>query len=184
MLLLDLDSRKCAWRKAAKVVNKTGNDYADQAIPHEAGHIVVGWVTRFPITEMAVDIVRDRGFMRLGNFITKSVEPSDEQILETPPEILEGYKLFLAGGLAGNNFAGVDASDESLQDDRRKLARIGLESLEVVAGRAIKVIQEHSQIFETLNARITQRFLTVMKDPYLNTGRHTLINKNNWLNVL
>jgi hypothetical protein len=161
------------------VENKTGNDFVDRAIPHEAGHIVVGWVTGFPIKEMAVDIVMTQKcrYPQLGNFITRSVEPSDEQILEAPTAILAGYKLCLAGGLAGNNFAGVDASDESLQDDRRKLARVGTESLEAMAKVAIKIIREHSQIFETLNTRITQRFLKLMDDPYLNTGRHTLLNE-------
>jgi len=161
------------------VENKTGNDYVDQAIPHEAGHIVVGWVTGFPIREMAIDIVitQNSKYPQLGNFITASVEPSAEQILETPPAILDGFKLFLGGGLAGNNFAGVRAIDESLQDDRRKLERVGSESLEAVAERAIKIIEANSEAFQNLYAKIAERFLIVMNDPYLITGRHKLLNE-------
>jgi hypothetical protein len=165
------------------VENRTGNDYADQGIPHEAGHIVVGWKTGFPIKEMAIEIVRDRGFTQLGNFITRSVEPSDEQILETPPEILARYKLFLAGGLAGNKFSGVDASNESLEDDRKKLARVGPESLEALAEQAIKIIGAHPEIFQTLYAKIANRFLKIVNDPYGNSGRHTLLSEQQLADV-
>lgn len=157
--------------------NKTGDDYADQAIPHEAGHIVVGRVAGFPIRGMAIDVVRERGFTELGHFRTESIEPSDGGIVKIPPEILAGYKLFIGGGLAGNNFAGVRAADESLQDDRRKLARVGTESLEAVAERSIKIIEANSQSFRNLYAKIAQRYLIVVNDPYLNTGRHRLLNE-------
>ena len=68
-------------------------------------------------------------------------------------------------------------SGESLQDDQRKLARVGSESLEAVAEKAIKILEANSQVFQSVYAKIVQRFLIVMNDPYLNTGRHTLLNE-------
>lgn len=100
----------------------TGHPYVDEAIPHEAGHIVVGWIVGMPITETPIEIVCKESRTQPGNFITKSVEPSNEQIAQTPPRILKNYALMLAGGVAGNNFVGMTASDHRIEDDRRKLA--------------------------------------------------------------
>src|SRR5215471_18979221 len=135
----------------------TGNDYVDQAIPHEAGHIVVGLWSGFPIKGMAVEIEREVGRTKLGNFITRSIEPDDETIRHTPPAVLEKYELFVAGGLAGNNFAGVAAEDESLQNDRTKLSRVTDESLEAMAEKAVGIIQSHSESFLKLVEEIGSR---------------------------
>src|ERR1039458_1412391 len=67
--------------------------------------------------------------VKLGNFITESKEPPDEQLPHLPESLREHYKLFVGGGLAGNLFSGHEATDESLQNDRLKLKRVGQESL-------------------------------------------------------
>lgn len=155
----------------------TGNSHVDEAIPHEAGHIVVGWTLGIPIKEMAVEIVCEESRIQLGNFITKSVDPSDEQIAETPPDIIKRYALMISGGLAGNNFAGIPATDHSLQDDRRRLARVTSLSLEDLAPSARAIIQERRRIFRRLKSLIEQRFLKLMNDPARTTGRHVLLNE-------
>ena len=156
----------------------TGHQYVDEAIPHEAGHIVVGWTAGMPVKEMAIEIICKEGRTQLGNFITQSVEPSDEQIAQTPPQILKNHALMLAGGLAGNNFVGMTASEHGIEDDRRKLARVTTESLENVALQAQVIIQERRRIFRRLKSLIEQRFLKLMNDPARTTGRHVLLNEH------
>ena len=150
--------------------------YVEQAIPHEAGHIVVGrsfgWI---PIRELAVNIVRDQRGIATGDFATASIEPSDEAIAITPPERLTEYKIFVAGGLAGNRSAGISAAEEGLQSDRKQLARAGPENLEEMADRAATIIDRHHQTFSRLRSLIRQRFETLMADNALPTGRYTLL---------
>lgn len=153
----------------------TSDEWVNQAIAHEAGHIVIGLAVCFPVPEMAVEIVREAGRTRLGNFITKSVEPSDEQIAQTPKFVLENYSLFLAGGLAGNNVAGTGTTDESLQSDRFALKRITTESLEEVAKKAEEIIRQRLPTFHSLIEKITERFLRLMNDSRRGSGRHTLL---------
>jgi hypothetical protein len=59
---------------------------------------------------------------------------------------MAAYKLLVAGGLAGNRFAGIPAADESLQSDRKMLSWVGIESLEGLEDAAVKII------YESLNA--------------------------------
>jgi hypothetical protein len=154
------------------------NDYMEQAIPHEAGHIVVGrsfgWIR---IRGLAINIVRDQRGITFGDFATASTEPSDEAIAITPPERMAEYKVFIGGGLAGNLFARVPAAEESLQSDRRQLARVGPESLEEMAERAVSIIDRHHQTFSHLLSLVRQRLQSLLSDISLSTGRHTLLSE-------
>jgi hypothetical protein len=160
----------------ASSMNGFTSAYVDHSIPHEAGHIVVGkcfgWIR---IRELAVHIVRDRDGIAVGDFATASIEPSDAAIAMTPPERMAEYKLFVAGGLAGNRFAGVPAAEVSLQDDRAKLARVGPESLEEMAEKAERIIHERSSTFSRLQSLIQQRFENLAIGGSDSLGRQTLL---------
>lgn len=109
-------------------------DFENEAIPHEAGHIIVGLSRGFPIKGMSVIIFREPEATLAGNFITRSIEPSsDVAIIMTPPPVIASYKVFLGGGLAGNIVAETGVDNAALQNDRRKLSRVGSESLEPVS---------------------------------------------------
>ena len=156
---------------------KSAKSFVDEAIPHEAGHIVVGMAVGMPIAGLEVHVVVSAQGKKIGDFATKSLEPSDEQIPKTPPSVLKDYKLFLAGGLAGNEFAGIPASNESLQNDRLKLARVGADNLEAMSEMATEIIKSDSQKFGRLTSLIRERFLALMADPTLQSGRYTLISQ-------
>lgn len=159
------------------------NPYVDEAIPHEAGHIIVGVAVGMPIRGLAVDIVRNGQETGIGHFRTLSIGPSDEAISITPPEFMAAYKLFVAGGLAGNRFAGVPAADESLQSDRKTLSRVGTESLEELADAAVKIIYGRRRIFRRLNSLIRQRFLNLMADDALKTDCYTLLSQQDLIDI-
>ena len=156
---------------------KTAESFVDEAIPHEAGHIVVGSTVGMPIKGLAVNIVVTSGGKKIGDFATESVEPSDDQIPLTPPKVLHAYKVYLAGGLAGNNFEGVAATEECLQNDRLKLARVGTESLEAMSEIAAPIIEKNRTEFGRLTSLIRERFLAVMAGAALKTGRYELVSE-------
>ena len=161
----------------------TGDEWVDQAIVHEAGHILIGLAFQLPIHGMAVELTIAGGRIKLGNFITESKEPPDEQLPHLPESLREHYKLFVGGGLAGNLFSGHEATDESLQNDRLKLKRVGQESLEEVAKKSLSILKDNPEIFQRLVDAIEQRFLRLMKDPYLNTGKHRILNEQELKNL-
>jgi hypothetical protein len=156
---------------------KTAESFVDEAIPHEAGHIVVGMAVGMPIRGLAVHIIVSAQGKVIGDFATESVEPPDEEIPRIPPPVLKSYKLFLAGGLAGNKSAGIPATDESLQNDRLKLARVGTESLEAMSEMAARIIEKDRQKFERLRSLIRERFIALMADPDIRTGRYAVISQ-------
>jgi hypothetical protein len=153
----------------------SAESFVNEAIPHEAGHIVVGMLVGVPIRGLALHIVRTDQGTGIGDFATQSVEPPDEEIPNIPATVLKSYELFIAGGLAGNNFAFIPATAESLQNDRVKLARVGTASLEEAAKEAVKLIDKHRQIFRRLRTVIEERFLLLMADPTGQTGWHVLL---------
>jgi hypothetical protein len=80
-------------------------------------------------------------------------------------------------------FSGHEATDESLQNDRLKLKRVGQESLEEVAKKSLSILKDNPEIFQRLVDAIEQRFLRLMKDPYLNTGKHRILNEQELKNL-
>lgn len=150
--------------------------FVEQAVPHEAGHILTGsafpWI---PIRELAVTLYVDPKEIRIGDFATNSIEPSERAIAVTPPQRMEEYKLFVAGGLAGNLVAGIPPMEECLQSDRLRLARVTTQSLEDLAPKAKALIQSRLGAFNALVELTRQRFDALMRSP--ETGRHILLNQ-------
>jgi hypothetical protein len=152
------------------------NDFENQAIPHEAGHIIVCLSKGIPVKGMSVIIFREAEGVLPGNFITKSIEPSSPEALRiTPPHIITNYKISLGGGLAGNVVAVVPATNDALQDDRRKLARVGSETLEEMATLGEPIIREHLEGFLKVVEAIGDRYLALKNDLSLRTGEYLLL---------
>jgi hypothetical protein len=155
----------------------TTTSFEDQAIPHEAGHILVGWILNVPLRGLEVEIAQDASGRENGNFVTLGSEPSQELLARLPPQILTTYKLFVAGGLAGNHLANVSAEETSLQNDRQRLALVGTESLEQLAVSAARIITANQEIFNRLNLLIRERFIQLISSGDLPPARYSLLNK-------
>src|ERR1700746_3928262 len=114
--------------------------YTTAAVPHEAGHILIGRMAGLPVR--ALDHFVIRGFtdeMLPGNFATVGVAPmSGAAALMTPKPVLLAFALFCAGGLAGNLVANIPAEEYGLQKDRTDLALVTAASLEVFPQPASK----------------------------------------------
>jgi hypothetical protein len=77
------------------------------------------------------------------------------------------YRLFVAGGLAGNRVVGIPAAHESLQRDRMQLARVGSESLEEMADRAVDIIERYHHSFVQLRSLVRERFENILADKFV-----------------
>jgi hypothetical protein len=160
------------------------NSHVEEAIPHEAGHIVVGlsfqWI---PIRELAVSLYAEESGIRAGDFATASIEPPNEAIASIPPERLTEYKLFIAGGLAGNRFAGLPAVESGMESDRKQLARVGTESLETMADMAMSIIHKQRRIFRRIVSVASERYGNLIADSSAQPGRHTLLNQQELIDL-
>lgn len=76
--------------------------YIDEAIAHEAGHIVVANECGITVHELYVMLSREEHGYQIGDFATESEDPSDEQIAEMDGTLKTGFALFIAGGVAEN----------------------------------------------------------------------------------
>jgi len=86
--------------------------YIDEAIAHEAGHIVVANECGITVHEMYVMLTRGERGYEVGDFATESEDPSNEQIAGMNEALKTGFALFVAGGVAGNKFDGLNEITE------------------------------------------------------------------------
>jgi hypothetical protein len=157
---------------------KSFGPYIDEAIPHEAGHILVGGAVGFPIRGLEVEIewLPDRSGINVGNFATLSYSPSDEQIRTIDPEHKAAYILLISGGIAGNTFAGLQTPCQGADADRKALARLTDMSLEEIAESALEIIRKRRRAFRQLVSLIRQRFIErVWKNANIEAGRLNLL---------
>jgi hypothetical protein len=148
----------------------------DEAIPHEAGHLLLGRVVGIPTRGLDVEVVRYEGNMiSVGNFATLTYEPPDEEIPRLEPKVRASYMLFVAGGLAGQKFEGR-TSTAGIEQDRKQLARLKTDkTLEELAEMGVPIIQGHRRVFRQLMSLIRQRYMDLMKHQELQTGRYHLL---------
>jgi hypothetical protein len=154
---------------------KSLGPYLDEAIPHEAGHMLVGKVVGFPPEGLDIEVVRDPKGLSIGNLATLGIEPTDEAIPKMSPEARAAFMLFVAGGVAGNRFCGLSIVGEGADSDRRTLARITDKPLEEIAILAVAIIETRKRLFRRLVSVIRERLAALMKNSNLQTGRHTLL---------
>jgi hypothetical protein len=154
----------------------TLDSYALQAIPHEAGHILIAKIVGMPVYGLDHIIIQSPdGRLLPGNFATVGVSPSDEQIYSMDAKLKASYMLYVAGGLAGNIFAGRSADDHGLEKDRADLARVTELTLENVAEKAQSILEKHREFFGRLTSAIKQKYLKLVNDPNVKAGRNSLL---------
>jgi len=152
----------------------------DEAIPHEAGHILVGRAVGFLARGLDVEVVRlpDGKGVTVGNFATLAWSPPDEEIPKMASELRAAYLLFVAGGIAGNKFAGLKTPCMGADADRKELARLTDRTLEDVADIAVRMIHQHRRHFRQLVSLIRRRFIErLLKNRDIETGRHLLVSQ-------
>src|SRR5258708_36788347 len=95
--------------------------YIQEAIDHEAGHIVVANQQGIAVFELFVMLTRAEGGYEIGDFATESEDPSEADIKEMPEEVKRDFALFVSGGGAGNKFVGLLEITPGAATDREEL---------------------------------------------------------------
>lgn len=154
---------------------------AEQAIPHEAGHILVSKAVGIPARGLDVEVVRlpsNQG-IQVGNFATLSYDPPDDALPKLDPRARASLMLVIAGGIAGQMFARIKVIGDGAGDDRRRFERLkptdSKETLESVAEQSQGIFRRHKlhfwQIVALLRGRYHERILSNRE---IQTGRVTL----------
>lgn len=150
----------------------------DNAIPHEAGHILVGRAVGIPTRGLDVEVVRfhDPEGISVGNFATLGYAPRDGDLPTLDVKTRAAYMLYIAGGVAGNKFCCVTTIDSGAEADRKALARVSEGTLEEVSDMAVTIINKHRRAFRQLMSLIRQRYVDrISKNRNIDTGRHKLV---------
>lgn len=151
-------------------------EYVEQSIPHEAGHIVVGRVLGIPVYKLDHEVLAGpNGTLLTGNFATVGLSPTPEALKYTPPDVLEAYMSYVAGGLAGNYLSGTMVTEHGLEKDRIDLKLVTSRTLEDVANVDAKpIIEASKEIWEEMQAAFGRSYQKLLKGD-LKVGRHTLL---------
>jgi len=166
---------------------KSLGQYVDEAIPHEAGHILVGRAVGFLARGLDAEVVRfpDRRGISVGNFATLAYSPPDDAIPNMDSELRASYVLFVAGGVAGNKFDGLVTACQGADEDRKELARLTGKSLEEVAELAVAIIHKHRRHFRQLVSLIRLRCIErIMRNSDVQTGRVSLLSQEDIQGIL
>jgi hypothetical protein len=151
--------------------------YIQEAIDHEAGHIVVANQQGIAVFELFVMLTRvERGY-EIRDFATESEDPSEAEIKEMPEELKEDFALFISGGVAGNKFGGLNVITPGADTDRQELKRFTDTSLEDMCEEALKIIQSERRRFRRIRSLAQQSLSDLLKNSNLQTGRHILLNE-------
>jgi hypothetical protein len=151
--------------------------YTTAAVPHEAGHILIGRMAGLPVRALDHFVIRGPNDEMLpGDFATVGVAPmSSAAVAMTPKPVVLAFAFFCAGGLAGNLVAKVPAEDYALQKDRTDLALVTTASLEEVAERVVPRIKEELDKFQKLREAIKSSYEALISDPGVSAGRHPIL---------
>jgi hypothetical protein len=152
------------------------DQYVEQAIPHEAGHILVGRILGLPVFWLEHFVKRGRNNELLpGDFATKVLAPTPANVPYLPKDVREALMFQIAGGLSGNIVSGVAADEHGIENDRERLKVISNARLEEVAESAKLVIKQHLEVFENLRKAIRDSYIELVKDQNLSAGCHQLL---------
>lgn len=151
--------------------------YTTAAVPHEAGHILIGRIVGLPVRALDHFVMRGpNNEIVPGNFATVGVAPmSSAAVAMTPKPVLFAFALFCAGGLAGNLVANIPAEEYGLQKDRTDLALVATASLKEFAEEAVPRIEEELEKFQKLREAIKSSYEALISDPEVKVGRHSIL---------
>jgi hypothetical protein len=151
--------------------------FVEQAMPHEAGHILVGRILGIPVN--GLDHIVEFGASNElvpGPFATQWLAPPDaDEFQRAPLEVRDAYIQMVAGGLAGNIVSNVKATNRGLAKDRAALRMVSAASLAEVAERSRRVIEAHFDVFNKLRAAIKDSYDAFVGGPKFAVGRHPLL---------
>ncbi len=151
-------------------------EYVEQAIPHEAGHILVGRILGLPVYRLEHFVKRGRNNELLpGDFATKVLAPKPENIPYLPESVRQALMFQIAGGLSGNLVSGVVADEHGIEDDRKRLKVLSNARLEEVAESAKLIINQHLEVFENLRKAVRDSYIESTNDENLAEGWHKLL---------
>jgi hypothetical protein len=155
----------------------TLEDFVEQAIPHEAGHILVGRTLGIPVRALHHIVLLSAAKQLVpGNFATRGFAPADARALEgVPPQVIEAYAQMVGGGLAGNIVSGLPVTEHGLEKDRADSSVVSTDSLEQVAARSRLVIEANLDMFRKLRLAIKDRYDSFVGGPSFALGRHELL---------
>lgn len=152
--------------------------YLEEAIANDAGHILVAKQRGLRVYEMAIELYSILGGLGVKRFATRTARATDQEIPELNPARRESLTLTIAGGVAGQMFEGKTATRRGTDHDHSELARLNTGfTLEEVAKRAVLVIREQEPAFHRLSALIRQRCLEFIKRRDLKPGMYVLLNE-------
>jgi hypothetical protein len=158
--------------------------YINQAIPHEAGHVLVGRILGVPISGLDhIVVCGPHKELLPGNFATKTVSPDPLIVPFTPRSVLEAYVCMIGGGLAGNIISNVKPDPYGLEKDRTDLKVVSTISLEAAAQAARDIIERNLAMFDKLIVAIRDRFVNLTSDPHTTAGCYTLLTNEQLENI-
>jgi hypothetical protein len=151
--------------------------YIEEAVVHEAGHILIGKALGLPPRGLDVSVVilpNNQG-IEIGDFATLVWEVPDEEIPKLDPELKGSLELLISGGVAGQMFARIPFTGQGADDDRRQLARLTKTPIEHLAKIAQPMFNKRRRIFWQLVALIRQRYIELTSIRDIQAGRHSLL---------
>lgn len=154
---------------------KSFGPYIDEAIPHEAGHALIGKAVGLPAKGVDVEVTRHLRGITVSDFAAIACDVPDDQIAEMDLELKSAFILLIAGGVAGNRYLGKTTTGQEADSDRKALSRFTNQSLEAVAEMAVELIHTRRRAFRRLISVIRKRFEILIHDRNLQTGRHLLL---------
>jgi hypothetical protein len=138
----------------------------DEAIVHEAGHVVIAKAFGLPVHGVEITLVRNPAGVGvvIERLTTASYKPPDKDIPRLKPDLKDGLTRFIAGGLAGQMFIGWTATGEGANADRKELARYSIEAtLEQLAELNVPEIKKRKRSVCRLAFLIRRRYIELMK---------------------
>jgi len=154
-------------------------EYIEQSIPHEAGHIVVGRILGIPVYRLDHEVLAGpNGELLTGNFITVGLAPRDPLAIKyAPPAAIEAFIAYVGGGLAGNYVSETIATEHGLERDREQLKVVSTRTLEDVATNDSKpIVEANKNMWEHLQVLFRNSYQKLLRGK-LQVGRHTLLDR-------
>jgi hypothetical protein len=160
---------------------------AEQAIPHEAGHILISRAVGVPARGLDIEVVRlpNNQGLQVGNFATLSYDPPDEELPTLQPKIRAALLLIISGGIAGQMFARIKIAGDGANDDRRRFDRLkspkSTETIESAAKQSQRIFFRHKLHFWQIVALLRNRYAErIINNREIQTGRHNLATEQNF----
>jgi len=124
--------------------------HLEEAIHHEAGHMLIGKLEGLPIKGMAVFVIQRGIGLEVSSFGTASYDPPAREIPRLRSELRISLLRMIAGGVAGQMFARLPTL-VGADDDRSRFKRIKSSETKLTFEEVVKELQgtfkDHEETF-------------------------------------